>query len=604
MNYQQIIIVVAIMGFTAGISVAQDFERYRPKNPNLREFSRRDSKDLDSKRVTPTDDRTLIRNLRGIIFSRVGTEIPRQMRHQITGIRTVDLPLLETKEFVDTMSVYLGKPVSLSTINDIKMQLAKYYRKRNYPIVTSVVPEQEVTHGVLNLVVIESRLGAVRVENERLPDWEPEGGWFNEKLFIKGIRTKPGELINFQHVAEDVHWMNRNQFRSVDVIYEQGEKLYTTDIVLKVTDVFPFRPYIGYENSGTKAVGEGRVFAGFNYGNLWGLDHQFEYQFTTKSDFDADEFQVHTMMYTLPVAKFHTVKLFGAIGSTDVEINDLFRVTSDSYQASLRYYYDIPPRVGNFTHKLELGYDFKDYGSDLEFGGQKININPNDPTPDENFQVAQLVFGYYGELLDKLGATNFGISMRYSPGGLAPNSKTRYLREQQPNVDIDVEYFTGVISLDRVTRMPFGMSLLLRGVYQFADSSLPYSERYGAGGFGTVRGYDERAASGDEGYNFTAELRSPSFTPLKYMGVDRLTDSLVLVGFFDRAETKILSPIVGDDKHVQMMSVGAGVRYNISGYLSSRFDYGYQLIGSKDALFRRLPKEWNPSYSVTLSWIF
>ncbi len=604
MKQHKILSIAAIIGIAAEFSLAQDFDRYRPKDPNIREFSRYDSKEYDSKEVSPTDDRTLIRTLRGIIFSRLGTQISRQTQHQVTGIRTVDLPLLETTEFVNIMTPYLGKPVSLSTINEIKAQLAKYYRKRNYPIVTSVVPEQEVTHGVLNLVVIESRLGAVRVENDTMPSWEPEGRWFHENLFKKHIRTQPGEPINSQHVLEDVNWMNRNQFRSVDVIYEPGQELYTTDIVLKVNDVFPFRPYIGFENTGSRAIGEGRAFAGFNYGNVWGLDHQFEYQFTTKSDFKVNEFNVHTMVYTAPLWKFHTLKLFGAIGSTDIPLDNNLRVTSDSYQASLRYFIDIPPRVGNYLHKVELGYDFKEYGSDLEFGGQKINLNPNKAHPNDNFQIGQLVFGYQGELLDKLGSTNFGISMRYSPGGLAPNSKTSYLRDQQPGVDIDAEYLYGQLSIDRLTRLPFGMSLLLRGTYQFADSSLPYSERFGIGGFGTVRGYDERGANGDEGYNLTAELRSPAFTPLKYAGINRPTDALMLVAFLDRGETTILSPLASDDPHVQMMSIGGGIRYNISGYLSTRLDYGYQLIGTKNALFERLPKEGNASYSVTLSWLF
>ena len=55
---------------------------------------------------------------------------------------------------------------------------------------------------------------------------------------------------------------------------------------LNVNDRIPFRPYAGYEDSGTRFTGEDRFLAGFNWGNVFGLDQQLNYQYATDAKFD------------------------------------------------------------------------------------------------------------------------------------------------------------------------------------------------------------------------------------------------------------------------------------------------------------------------------
>lgn len=133
------------------------------------------------------------------------------------------------------------------------------------------------------------------------------------------------------------------------------------------------------------------------------------------------------------------------------------------------------------------------------------------------------------------------------------------------------------MTLERVTKLPWDFSWMAKGTAQFAHRNLLASEQLGVGGSTTVRGYDEREANGDEGYLASTEIRTPPVSLGVAVGLDKAIDQLQFLAFFDYgvAENRILLP--GEDPHVQLASVGPGLRYAISPWLSVRFDYGWQL---------------------------
>ncbi|MCP5410552.1 MAG: BamA/TamA family outer membrane protein [Alphaproteobacteria bacterium] len=98
----------------------------------------------------------------------------------------------------------------------------------------------------------------------------------------------------------------------------------------------------------------------------------------------------------------------------------------------------------------------------------------------------------------------------------------------------------------------------------------------GAGGFGSVRGYDTRTANGSQGLLASVELRSPSFSPLGQLGASVEDSGQVLV-FYDAGFVSNRYAQTGQARHATLQSVGFGVRYGIGQYLDARFDYGWQL---------------------------
>ena len=59
-------------------------------------------------------------------------------------------------------------------------------------------------------------------------------------------------------------------------------------------------------------------------------------------------------------------------------------------------------------------------------------------------------------------------------------------------------------------------------------------------------------------------------------------DQMQLLGFWDYGVAHILQAQPGEDADVTLSSVGVGLRYVISPYLSVRLDYGWQLKSIAD----------------------
>lgn len=539
----------------ASLAFAQDFERVAPKPVEP-------TGEGDVAEAGPPaaegDQRVVLERLRGVVFLASPEQVRPEGVEAFEGVRTQGLPLLEGQAFETLIEPYLGKPASLKSLNQLARDVVLYCREHDQPVVDVFVPEQDVTSGVVQVVVLKGRLGQVRVVgNEH----------FADDLFLSQVRAEPGGSLSASRLQADVDWLNLNPFRRVDVVFVPGTEPGLTDLELRVADRFPLRLYTGYENTGTPVTDEDRLLAGFNWGNVLGLDHQLGYQFTTSPE--PDEFTAHAATYLAPLPWRHTLSIFGSYAETKGELDDPFDMTGRSWQLGLRYAIPLASTSERFDHELRLGLDFKQSNNNLLFGGDQVF----DTTTD----IAQLVVGYDAALTDDWGVTSAGASLFLSPGGLTGNNRTQNYEDAR--VGADPEYAYARFHLERATRLPGDFTWLIRGQAQIADDNLLTSEQLGLGGFDTIRGYTEREANGDEGFWLSTELRTPPLQPARLLGLEA-QDSLQLLTFFDYGMVSPHDALAGEDEHVILASAGVGLRYAISHILSLRYDYGWQLRDS------------------------
>jgi len=100
----------------------------------------------------------------------------------------------------------------------------------------------------------------------------------------------------------------------------------------------------------------------------------------------------------------------------------------------------------------------------------------------------------------------------------------------------------------------------------------------GMGGYQTVRGYDERAANGDDGFLISTEVATPPVSLAHLLGNQKIKDQLQFLGFVDYGGTSLHQITPADvNPNSNLLGVGPGLRYVINPYLSIRFDYGFQM---------------------------
>jgi hemolysin activation/secretion protein len=545
-----------------GVTYAQDVLRVAPKTPENTvpkpgEEAGAQTAEADDIPQLVGEDIPLLDSLKGVVL------VPGEKDVLVTGlsgvsgldIRNVDVPKPEGLR--KRLEEFFGKPFSTVGLQNLTREIVLHYREEGRPVVDVVVPQQDITPGVVQLVIIEGRLGEVRTRNNR---------WFSDKSLIAKIRTEPGELLRQAPLLADLDWINSNPFRRVDLVYTPGGEVGRTDIVLDVKERFPVRVFGGIENTGTESTGEELLLAGFNWGNAFWLDHIFSYQFSSTTDLES--LRGHSFVYDAPLPWRHTLHLLGLYVETEVnsELEALALNTGgESIQGSAGY--EVPlPRLGKFKHAAILGFDFKQTNNNLEFGGIRVF----DVTTD----ILQFSLRYNAELRDKYGTTTVSAAGVYSPGELTGNNSDETF--QQARAGAEAEYYYGTLKLERVNTLPWDFSLYVSARGQLASGNLLASEQVGLGGFSSVRGYDNFTVRGDEGAVVNVELRSPSFPILGLLN-EQINDRLQLLAFYDYGIVRNKERLPQELDDISLASVGVGLRYQLGTYLSVRLDYGWKL---------------------------
>ena len=545
---------------------AQSYEQVAPKTPPVAPAPTLPEAPATRTPAPANDDQIIVPALHGLVF------LASQSALQSGGITTEGLTasgiaLLETPEFRALMSPYLGQPLSLRVLNRLTRDVVLYFRTHGRPVVDVLVPEQNISTGTVQILVIEGRLGEVRAEGNR---------WFTAEQLTSTVRARPGAVIEGGPLLDDVTWLNQNPFRQVDLVFTRGKNLGETDVVLRTHDRYPLRVYTGYEDSGNALTGFDRVLVGANWGNAFGRDEQLNYQLSASPDFK--KLVAHSASYVVPiVALRHTLTVFGSYATSKPELaGGIFALDGRTWQVSARYRVPIAG-LGTWTRALTAGLDFKRSNNNLSFGGTQIFAQEND--------VIQAIAGFSASNTDKQGITSVDFTLALSPGSLTNGNETSAYRAARSFAR--PEYAYARLELERMLKLPGGFSWVVRGTAQLASTNLLGSEQLGLGGANSLRGYEEREANGDNGFILVNELHGPpqswSFG-LKFGSTPARFDPLV---FVDYGMVQSHQRLPGEPSQLTLASAGLGFRYQIGANLNARFDYGWQLKDSSVSDGRR-----------------
>jgi hemolysin activation/secretion protein len=547
------------------LQYGQSFQDYGPKTMPSGPMKPVSKTSRPSAFVSQSDEEVTA-NLTGIVFLGTMGEVAATGRPTSSGIKTT-VPGLSFSEVSRIAQPYMGKAVNFGDLDDICRQVMAYFESVNQPVVTALVPEQEIRGGVVQILVVRGKMGQVSVEGNR---------YFKSENLKSVVRLKEGEDIDLGTLTDDMNWLNGNPFRQVEPSLSPGQSAGQTDVVLEVKDRFPIRPYVSYDNFGIQSLGYDRYSAGASMIDIWsGWDQQLNYQYLTSGGFNA--LISNSGSYSVALPWEHSLTVLASYSKSNPDAVGPMVQSGYYWQVSGRYNIPLPTLNVldglDYRHQVYAGYDFKAANSDLFFNGAALDPVYNGLVGLYN--ISQFVLGYGLNQTDPLGSTSFETVLYGSPGGMSSNNNNTSFQ----NIDggADAQYIYGKFSLNRVFRLPGDACLMLSGQIQQADSNLMPSESFGIGGYDTVRGYDQRSSNGDNGYLGNIEIRTPPISIWQLAGAGEALDQLVFLGFLDYGQVLQYSSDTITSVNSHLMSVGPGLRYNIGPYFNVRFDWGFQL---------------------------
>ncbi len=507
----------------------------------------------------PASEQVILAALKGVVFvsgssQLIKTGLPVTAAGP-SRIAAPALPLLDQAKFRQQITPFIGRPLTLATLNRIASLALGWYRAHRQPFVDITIPPQNINSGVVQIVVTEYRIGKVAVTGNR---------WFSKSSIRGASGLAPGQTVALDGLESDLNWLNQNPFRHVNAVFQPGADPGTTNVDLQTRDRLPLRVYAGYDNEGVTSLGRNEWNVGVNWGNAFGLGQILSYQYTRSFN---GRFTGNSVSDTIPLPWRDKLLIFGSYERETPAIAYGFNETGHSGQASIRYVRTLPS-LSWLIEDLQIGYDFKTTNSNLEFGGIGVF--------QSQAQIDQFPLIYDATETDRYGQTAIENKLALSPGGMTAGNHTAAFAAIVPGAM--ARYAYDRFGLTRVTALPAGFSWIARALIQRSTHNLLDSEQLSGGGPGSVAGYPTDTALGSEGELIAQDIRAPAFSPAHLLGLPVPAEDQAQIGlFWNYADLYQGHPIPNLPNRVDLASLGLDLHYQAARYIDLQFDMGWQL---------------------------
>jgi hemolysin activation/secretion protein len=486
----------------------------------------------------------------------------------VKEIRITGAEAIPASEFQPIVAPYVGKEADLSDLRKAADAITDEYRARGYNLARAIVPEQDLSSGVVEIRVLEARIGKITVQGNNYYSNRLIEGEFAGLLSDKAVK---------QSTLEKGLLLLNDQYPDINATagLQAGAEPGTTDIVVSAKDILPVHLTIDYNNFGVQQVSRHILGVQLDASDPW-LGSHFAYRENT--GFDPTTTHNRRASLDLPINNYGT--RFGgyfangnfAVGGDFASLNETG--TQEGWGLSFTH-----PFMRTRSHKLsgEFGFDLRD--STLFQGNIRSSL--------DRIRLLKLGLSYEGTdstgrnfasiyVFQGLG-TAFGGSENDNPN----SSRIGSVTNSGIRKGADDRFTYGTINLLRLQTISSFLRAIVKASGQVTSAPLVASEQFGIGGPDTVRGYRFKELIGDNAFNAGAELRVLPI-PGDYNEAVQLSLGL------DYGLVQQRKPAVGQDKFQSLLGYGPGIKVNLpfnifsrTNYFTARFDVGFPINPSK-----------------------
>lgn len=469
--------------------------------------------------------------------------------------------LLDADEVAAALAPFAGSNRVYGDIQKALEAVENAYRVRGFGAVQVTAPEQELTQGVVRLDVVEAKISRISVVGNAYFDQD------NILASLPGLRI--GSTPNARLLSESVQLANENPAKKVDVVLGLGDNDGELEAKLDVKDEKPWSVFITSDNTGSSETGRDRTGVALQYANLFNRDEVATIAYTSSID-RPESTRVYSLSYRLPIYAWgDSVDLIlgksDVAAATSVTVAGPLQFSGSGMVYGLRYNH-ILPRRGEYSHRLVLGLDQREYDNTCAVDGQAVcGAGGADVT------VRPLSLSYSGQLDSPGSSSTLSASVSGNLSG-GPNSRQSDFTASRQDASLHYSVLRGGLSHARGIGSDWQVRAAI--TLQYTRDALVSGEQFGLVGSTAVRGFQERALAADKGYFGTLEVYSPDLAAL-----NGWPGSLRLLTFYDFAQGSFNKTAPGVYDRASVSSAGIGLRYALGRSTSLRADLARVIQG-------------------------
>lgn len=491
----------------------------------------------------------------------------------VKKINLVGCETFPPEDFAMFVSKLENKDDTLTELENLSKEISSEYLRRGI-IAAVFVPPQEPKDGIVNIQVVEARMGELEIQ---------KSPFFRKKMIQSYWNIKPGEILRYDKMSKSIQIMNKNPDREIKAALHAGDKPGTTNVILTPKTRFPIHGQYTFDREGIMTTGKERNGFGIRDNNALGYDDTVTSGISYGKDFNGI-YGYHS----LPINASAASLLYGYSysKSTPQKDYDVYALKSEAESTMFSVHQDLYKKdeyVGevfaSFDAKDKVTYYAKGVGTlnkdrlrTLTFGGSYVLRGAGSVT-------------YISPELEQ-GLNVFGASKKSNPLSSKPGATPAFTKFS--------------LGIQNSTTLPFNLQQNLKLRMQIPSSKLYQQEQFGLGGIDTVRGYPPSDYSADKMVLTNAELLSPLFFlpkdwKLPYAN-KTLKEQVTALTFFDYAYGEHR----GDPKPYRMASVGVGLRMSFYDQVLLRLEWGFpmKLLGQDSLTEGMAPGRFHISLNI------
>jgi len=460
---------------------------------------------------------------------------------RLNDLRLNGVKALSNEELQSITTPYIGRDVTLGDLEELAKAITARYKERGYFLAQAVVPVQTVRDGIVEISVIEGRLGKVDVVVA------PDAPISESRVRGFLAPLQPGEAVSAPAYERAMLLLSDQPGLKVSSGLQEGTQPGTTDLSVEVAAAPRWAFTAEADNHGTKESGRYRLGGTARWLSPFGIGDNLDMRLMVSN---SNALQFGRIAYEAPIG---TSGLRAGVGLSRVnyelggEFSELgAQGRADVFDLSLSYPL-IRQRQQNLF--LRLGADIKDLTD--EIGVADVRVKK---------RVRGLGLGWTWERRDEvLGGGYWASSGTLYHGRLSiDDPATREADQALGGRHTEGGFSKLSFQLSRLQAIVPRHSLYLSIGGQWASRNLDPSEKLALGGARAVRAYPSGEVLVDQGVIGTVEWRW-SFN-------EELTPFL----FYDAAHGKLSrSPTPFDGSNGRSLrGYGVGVSWSRPGNFS------------------------------------
>ena len=469
-----------------------------------------------------------------------------QIRVFVHDIHVVGSTVFSDAELAELTAPFQNRTVTTEDLERLRLALTLHYINKGYLTSGAIIPDQDVTFGVITVQILEGKLTRIDVEGNE---------WFRSSYLRDRVALGIRAPVTLEPLQEQLQLLQQDQrIERVNAELRPGEQPGKSVLNLRVTDRNPFHATMEVNNYQTPLVGEIRGLGTVVDDNLTGHGDPFKFTYGQSSG----AFPIIDTAYALPLNRYDTTfspyyrrnnyKLIESpFGPLDLETHTeiiglslrqpVYRTVSDEVALSI---------IGE--HLFIQSFVFRNVPFSLFPGFQ------NGVATVSALRFAQ---DWTHRTLDTVLAVRSRFSVGLNVLGATINAN--------PDTP-DGQFFAWLGQAQGIKQFGenlFGMQLLGRTDLQLTNSPLFPQEQVAIGGRYSVRGYREVTLLRDNVYLASVETRFPLWRWASGEPMVQFAQFADMGHGWNLGQNRAFTTQPNANLPDTLASVGVGLRWNI-----------------------------------------